>query len=337
MAAGRGQLERATGPLLSSHVSQVRSLRARSLAVRRDVRRRPASAVQIRHRLGQMAERDRLYTRKRSLGRGLSGTEDALEAASPRSLSDREYAADRTKPPIECELTDDGVPPKRRRFHLPRGGEDRQRDGEIERRSLLAQFGRREIDDDAAFRELELSRGDSTAYALFRLLAGSIRQPDDGQRGLPVGQVGLDLDAARLEADECMSCRASEHSSTVGRKVVRVCAEIGLEDALEPLDLAGVHADDVEGRLQSGVARVGGQPERGSPPDPLLLFLVHHLHGVAEVEAGAHLDLAEDQPGATPNDQVDLTTTEAGVRRENPVATHAEVQTCATFGCPAGG
>ena len=45
-------------------------------------------------------------------------------------------------------------------------------------------------------------------------------------------QVGLDLDATRLEADKGVGRRASEHTSTVERKVVRVCAEIGLEDAL---------------------------------------------------------------------------------------------------------
>jgi hypothetical protein len=58
---------------------------------------------------------------------------------------------------------------------------------------------------------------------------------------------------------------------------------------------------------------------------------------MAEVEAGAHLDLAEDQPGATADDQVDLATTDAGVPREDPVSARAEVQPSTTLGRPAGG
>ena len=98
-----------------------------------------------------------------------------------------------------------------------------------------------------------------------------------------------------------------------------------------------MHADDVEGRIQARMARVGGQPERRSSPKAVLLFFVHHLHGMPEVEAGAHLDLAKDQPRATADDQVDLATTDAGVRREDPVSARAEVQASATLGRPPGG
>ena len=47
---------------------------------------------------------------------------------------------------------------------------------------------------------------------MLRLLAGAIRKPDDRERGHSGLEVRFDLDLARLEADERVSDRASEHS-----------------------------------------------------------------------------------------------------------------------------
>ena len=54
------------------------------------------------------------------------------------------------------------------------------------------------------------------ADAFLRLLAGAVGQPDDRERRPRQLQVRLDLDPARLETDERMRDRASEHVATLG-------------------------------------------------------------------------------------------------------------------------
>ncbi len=57
---------------------------------------------------------------------------------------------------------------------------------------------------------------DTAPDAVLRLLAGAVGEPDDRERGLLArAQVRLDLDAARLEADERERDGAAEHASTV--------------------------------------------------------------------------------------------------------------------------
>jgi hypothetical protein len=58
---------------------------------------------------------------------------------------------------------------------------------------------------------------------LLGLLAGTVGEPDDRERGLLTrAQVRLDLDSARLEPDERERDRATEHPSTVRREASRV-------------------------------------------------------------------------------------------------------------------
>ena len=60
---------------------------------------------------------------------------------------------------------------------------------------------------------------------LLRLLAGAVGEPDDREGRQPALQVRLDLDPARLEADERVGDGAREHAATLGDELVRVCAE----------------------------------------------------------------------------------------------------------------
>ena len=59
----------------------------------------------------------------------------------------------------------------------------------------------------------EARRVHAAANAVLRLLAGAVGQPDDRERRLLTrAQVRLDLDTARLEADERERDRATEHA-----------------------------------------------------------------------------------------------------------------------------
>ncbi len=76
--------------------------------------------------------------------------------------------------------------------------------GQVEAGALLAKRRRREVDRDPVAAGPRQHRVDDAAvHAVLRLLAGTVGEPDDRERG-QVGrdEVRLDLDAARLEADD---------------------------------------------------------------------------------------------------------------------------------------
>src|SRR5207253_3380062 len=89
---------------------------------------------------------------------------------------------------------------------------DRERDREVEARSLLPQPGRSEVDRDAPLRPLELGRGNAAADAVLRLLAGAVGETDDGEGRRLALEVRLHLHLSRLQADEGMGRDACEHA-----------------------------------------------------------------------------------------------------------------------------
>ena len=54
--------------------------------------------------------------------------------------------------------------------------------------------------------------------ALLRLLARAIGQPDDREGRHTLLEMRLDLDPARVDADECVGDGACEHTFTLGGK-----------------------------------------------------------------------------------------------------------------------
>ena len=136
--------------------------------------------------------------------RRLGGAEQPLEPDARRALGDRERRRRRgAARPSSPSSPDDRVLARDARRDLPRCGEDRERDREVEARAFLAEAGRREIDRDSALRPLELRRDDAAADPVLRLLARPGRRDRRSRKpGMPLGEVRLDLDAPRLEADE---------------------------------------------------------------------------------------------------------------------------------------
>ena len=118
---------------------------------------------------------------------------------------------------VQRELADRRVLGEPLGGNLPRGGEEGERDREVEPGAFLPESRRREVDGDPPVpRPLELRRHDAAADAVLRLLAGAVREPDDGEPGHAAVDVRLDLDLPRLEADERVGDRACEHP-TQGR------------------------------------------------------------------------------------------------------------------------
>src|SRR5262245_2830323 len=159
-----------------------------------------------------MSHRDGLDAGERGLRCGLCRADDALQAGEERTLGDGERSGDRPDPPVERELADRGVLRQPFRRELPCRGEHGERDREIESRSLLAQGCGREVDRDPPVeRPLERGGYDAAADAMLRLLARAVSETDDREAGHTELEMRLDLDLARLESDERVGDRASEH------------------------------------------------------------------------------------------------------------------------------
>ena len=176
------------------------------------VRRGLDLSAEVRDDLGEVAHGHRLDARERSLGRRLGRADDSRETGTPRSFGDGERARHRANPPVEAELADGGVVGEPLRRKLPGRTEHGERDRKVESRSFLAQCGRGEIDGDPPIeRPVERGRDDAAANAVLRLLAGAVGETDDREARDPRLEMRLDVDLPRLEADERMSDRASEH------------------------------------------------------------------------------------------------------------------------------
>ena len=220
-----GDLERAPRALLSSDVREV-GQRRRVVSAWRHDRVRLELAAQVRDRVGEVPHRDRLDAGERRLGRRLARAEHPLEPHAPRTLGDREHAADAAQAPVERELADGRVPVELVVRELLRRREHRERDRQVVARPLLAEAGRSEVDGDPAARELQLGRGDAALDALARLSAGAVGQADDHEGRRAVLDVRLHLDATRLETDESMGDRACKHLPTLRGKPSPNCQSL---------------------------------------------------------------------------------------------------------------
>jgi len=80
-----------------------------------------------------------------------------------------------------------------------------------------------------------------------------------------------------------------------------------------------VDGDDLERDVQGCKLWSAGEPVLRGPANAALLLGANHLGRVAEVLSRPHLDLAEDEPGAAADDEVELVPPTARIGVENPV------------------
>ena len=182
--------------------------------------RRPQLAAEVGDRLGEVAHRHRLDAAQLRLAGRLGRAQDPLEPGTPRALGDGERAAHRPDPAVERQLADGRVLREPLDRKLPRRRQHRQRDREVEARSLLPQAGGSEVDGDPLQRPLELRRADPAADAVLGLCARAVGEPDDREAREAAVDVRLDLDAPRLDADEGVGDGAREHMTHATKTVV---------------------------------------------------------------------------------------------------------------------
>ena len=85
---------------------------------------------------------------------------------------------------------------------LARGGQDAQRDRQVEAARFFRQVGRRQVDRDAACWDVEAGILQRRAHAVFRFAHFGIGQADDGDARKAVGQVDFDVDGGRFHAGQ---------------------------------------------------------------------------------------------------------------------------------------
>ncbi|MCY1219213.1 hypothetical protein D9M72_311770 [compost metagenome] len=85
---------------------------------------------------------------------------------------------------------------------LAAGGQDAERDGQVEAAGFLGQVGRGQVDGDAAVGKLVAAVEDGGAYALAAFAHAGVGQADDGEGRQAVGKVGLDPHRRRGDAGQ---------------------------------------------------------------------------------------------------------------------------------------
>ncbi len=175
--------------------------------------------LQVGDGVGEMVHRDRLDPRERHLGARLGGADEPAEPRAASTLGGDQRSGYRSHAPVERELAEGGDAVECVARQLLRRGEHGERDRQVEPGAFLPEAGRCEVDRDPSHGELELGGGDAAPHPFLRLLARPVGEPDDREGGTGELQVRLDLDPARIETDERVGDRASEHAATLGGEV----------------------------------------------------------------------------------------------------------------------
>ena len=219
---GGGDLQRAPGGRLAAYVAQVgagrRRLRHRWPAPASDRPGRQGSAPPRRgRRPGAPAPPRRGRPRRRS--RAPPAARPGRACRPPRRSRCAPWIG-RSRPSRPSSAAAP-TRPTARGLDLTAGGQDRERDGQVEAGPLLALARRRQVHGDPHRRELVGGGADAAAHPLARLLDGPIGQPHhrEGGRGAAL-DVGLDVDAAGIDARDPEAGGASRscgHATEAGR------------------------------------------------------------------------------------------------------------------------
>jgi hypothetical protein len=142
----------------------------------------PATLAQERGRLGERPGRDNFYAVGQCRFCQATQRHDDATHLAPRQGHDHwQQAWHRAQVAPKRKLAEDGPPAIGN--DLLGADEDPQGDGQIQRRSPLAQVGWRQIDRDPAGRVLIAAVTDRATNSFPGLLKSSVGQTDDGEAG----------------------------------------------------------------------------------------------------------------------------------------------------------
>ena len=148
--AGDGDLDGALDVVLAAHVGKIHIVVLMPREKLGDVfahRRERFFAGEKLERLAQIRHAIHFDALDHGrLARILHRHDDRLSPAPPRLQRDRQHAADGPHAPGQCEFADEAELLNVRQIDLRTDGDHRERDGQVETRSLFFHIGRREID-----------------------------------------------------------------------------------------------------------------------------------------------------------------------------------------------
>ena len=213
MAAGRRDLQRAFGALLTLDLAQVGP--------------GPAGAHRPRfgrtQHLGPLEMVDQADQRTRGedgdlpgpgrLGPVGLGTDQAQPHGRGRHRR-RQGPADRGDLAVQPQFADRGPAVQRVGRDHPERRHQHQADGQVEMTTLLGQVGRGQVGDDPFRRQAQADTGKGPAHPFAALGHRLVRQADDGETGLGCpDQLHLNVDPARLDPVEGHRHHASDHDA----------------------------------------------------------------------------------------------------------------------------
>ena len=215
--AGRGELERPPPALLAAHLGEVGQERLLELVA---ARRRRRTGCPPRPEGRRPPGRGGARGRRRFPASAASGADSAAQRSRVRparrapSATAIVPATGRTRPSSESSPTQRVLEQPVRR-ELVRAGEHRECDREVEPRPLLAERGGREVDGDpvsAGHGSIALTMPLCTrCFASWHARSASPTIENAGRSA--DDEVRLDLDAARLEADDGGGEGSREHTT----------------------------------------------------------------------------------------------------------------------------
>ena len=213
MPPSRSNLQRALGGGLAFDVGQVgvaravgarRGLHAGKTVARIGLRGR-GGGQKLRHHVEQMA---RAVHRQAGHQRGFFGAAGRQHQlrVDARLLQRRRHgqrAAHRAQLARQRQLAGKFPAGQPRTVDLPAGGQDAERNRQVEATRVLGQVGRRQVDGDAlVVRKVQPAVLQRAAHALARFLDLDIGQPDQGEAGQAIGQMHLDRDGGRRQPQQ---------------------------------------------------------------------------------------------------------------------------------------
>ena len=131
--------------------------------------------------------------------RSLRGRADQPAVLGARMQCGEQHPGRRRDPRVEPQLADHDIFGERLDIDHSHRTEQRERDRQVEMRSLLGQVGRGQVHRDPLGRQREPHRGDRAAHPLAALPHRLVGEPDHVECGQPRDQLHLNLDPARLQ------------------------------------------------------------------------------------------------------------------------------------------
>ncbi len=158
----------------------------------------------------------------RRLGGVALGHEEPADAGRPQVLGDAQHPGDRAYRTVERQLADGHVPPHRGLRQLPGGGQDPQRNRQIEGRPDLARIRGRQVHGHAARRHVVSGVANGRTHALARLAHRRVRQADDRKCREAGGNVHLHVHRHCVQTDHRGAAHPGEHVEPPSRTRILV-------------------------------------------------------------------------------------------------------------------